>query len=137
VAADLRLFTRDAPEALLPPVWEDVQRVLRGLDGDTRSEAHLGPDEETGICVVGGPERYVLWVQRWVDRDIVIDTAIDPNPPTGSMSVTLGNGQVDEIPLAETVDLATTLRAARTYFENQSLDGGTAWQHQGPPNEGC
>ena len=135
VTAELKRFSLDNPDGLHASVWEDVERLLGHLDGVNRSEASLRADDTTGLYAVGGPARFVVWVQRWDDNDLVIDTAVDPTQPSGSISVTLGNGQVDEIPIAKTVDLATTLRAARTYLESQSLDGHTVWQHQGPPND--
>ena len=49
VVADLKLYSRDAVEALIAPEWEDVERVLVNLDGHTRSEASLDPNETTGI----------------------------------------------------------------------------------------
>lgn len=136
MTTDLRIFTRDAPDGLPSPVWEAVNAAIRGLDGDSRSEVALGRDAMTSLIVVGGPERFVVWAQRWDDNLLIIDTASDPSPPLGSMSVTLENGQVDDIALADTVDLATTLRAARTYLESQTLDPGIAWDHQGPPPKG-
>ena len=120
----------------MSPVWEDVDAVIRGLDGDTHSEAALGRDAMTSLIVVGGPDRFVVWAQRWDDDGLIIDTATDANPPPGSMSVTLDNGQVDDIDLADTVDLATALRAARAYLDSRTLDTGITWRHQGPPPKG-
>jgi hypothetical protein len=117
-------------ETIPSPTWADVERVIRRLDGEAYSEASLGSGDEDGLFVVGGPDRYVLWIQRWdeTEHELIIATASDPSPPAGSMTVTLSNDQQDEIPLARTVDRLTVTRAARAFLADQSLDADSKWE---------
>jgi hypothetical protein len=131
----LALVTGRGNETIAVANWEDVERSIASLDGGAHSFMSLESDESTGLFIVGGPDRYVLWVQRWDGNDLAIDTAVDPQPPVGSMIVTLDNGQVDEIQLANTVGLAVALRSSRAFFADGALDSHTEWTHQGPPSE--
>lgn len=131
----LALSTGGGNETIPAARWDDVERSIIGLDGETHSTMSLESDDSTGLFVFGGPDRYVLWVQRWDGNDLVIDTAVDPHPPAGSMLVTLDNGQVDEVPLAKTVDLGIALRSSLTFSAVGALDSKTHWAHQGPPSE--
>jgi hypothetical protein len=111
----------------------DVERMIHALDGKTHCEVFIGDRTTTeGLNVIGGPNRFVTWVQRWdAAKLLVIDTAFDPLSPPGTVRYTLSNGQVEEIPTGQTVDLQSVLQAASTFFEGRGLAPDLEWTHQG------
>lgn len=124
----LRRHTRAGVEELGSPSMSDVLDASERLDGVTSSELSLADEGTTGIHIVGGPDRFVCWVQRWDDNDeLVLATATDPNAPAGTVSVTLSNGQVDDVDLSRTIDASALRRAVRTYVEGRGLDASVTW----------
>jgi hypothetical protein len=131
----LELCSRDGGEVVSSPNWDDVERMIHRLDGRTHCEVFIGDRATTeGLYVTGGPRRFVSWIQRWdvAAGDLEIDTAYDPSAPPGTVRFSLSNGQVDEVPATQTVDLKAVMQAARTYLESKDLDPEIPWIHEGP-----
>ncbi len=116
------------------PDWEDVENALRSLDGHTHCELFLGsPDSTEGLMVIGGPARHLIWIQRWdaAGEELLIDTASERVASSGTVSFVLSNGQVDEYPMASTVELEASLQVARTFLDRELLDPDVIWVRQG------
>jgi hypothetical protein len=125
----LKRYASGAVEERPSPTIADALAALSRLDGLTSSELFITDQETAGIYVVGGPDRFVCWVQRWnQDNELAVAEAIDPSAPAGSLKVTLSNGQVDEHALAATVGRAAAIRALETYIAHNTLDISVAWR---------
>lgn len=130
------ILERSSPtgeDAFVAPSWAEIGGVLDSLDGVIHSEVFLGNDKTEGIIVVGGPDRFVVWVQRWdsTGRELAIDTALDPTASSGTVRFQLSNGQVDVFPLTQTVDRLTMVHAVRTFHSDGRPATDIQWEHQG------
>lgn len=124
----LKRYTQTGVEERASPSVDDVNAALLSLDGLTSTELVIADVDTAGIFVVGGPDRFVCWVQSWSeDRVLAIAEATDPTVAEGVLAVKLKNGQVDEYSLSATIDRAAVGRAVQTYVETRELDPSVTW----------
>ena len=109
------------------PAWADVERAIRDLDGRVRNDVYLHPDKsdlETYLCIGGGDGRYV--VTGAIDNrefPTFVDSARDGLP---GQSLVVG-GQAGTFPANWIVDLETTLRVVRAFYDARGFVCGISW----------
>jgi hypothetical protein len=105
-----------------------VETAIRRLDGDRTSEVCIEADDESYLILGGGAGRYVGFVSRSEDEmhDLITPTG------SGEPRIELcAGGQIGFFAERQLVDLATALRAARTFAERGELEPSVTWElHQ-------
>jgi hypothetical protein len=113
-------------ESIPNPDWEQVEALIRSLDGHSRTDLFIGDvDSLSYIDVSGGHNgRYVVVVQQG-ERGYY--TLIKPSKGRREIEISTG-GMGRFCPREECQTLKTTLLAARTYFETGKRDSRFAWR---------
>jgi hypothetical protein len=109
------------------PSWNDIEKAIRGLDGETRTLVVLGIGNPVPHMGIGGGTggQYILYE---TPDNLTFHNLINPNTDKGKVRLTAG-GQEAEYRSKLCVRLAEVLQAAKTYAESGQLDPTLDWEH--------
>lgn len=105
-----------------------VESAIRRLDGDRTTELCIEADDESYFILGGGAGRYIGFVSRSEDEMHDLVTPAGSAEPRIELCT---GGQTGYFAERQLVDLATALRAARTFAERGELESSVTWElHQ-------
>jgi hypothetical protein len=114
-------------EVVDQPDVATVESTIRRLDGDRTTEVCIEADDQSYLILGGGAGRYVGFISR---NENEMHNLITPTgSPEPSIELCAG-GQTGFFAERQLVDLATALRAARTFAERGELDQSVTWEVQ-------
>ena len=118
------------PTVVDQPGVDDVIRAIATLDGVSPSELSVTNVATEGLHIVGGPDRFLCWLQHWEPdgSDLVIESARDPEPPAGVLEVVLDNGQSDKYPLVQTISREQAVEVALDYLGSETRSSVVRWE---------
>jgi hypothetical protein len=115
----------DNGETIPNPTWEQVEATIRGLDGEKQTLVTLNADENCYIMIGGGQKgKYVVITTH----DNVVFYNLTAQPEQKGQVVLVVGGQGGEYPAKMCVGLEEATKAARSFFENGSLDTSLLWE---------
>lgn len=104
--------------------WTDIKTAIRDLDAHHKTLVTLETDDEAHMSIGGGRGKYVVYVT--FDND-VFSYVVDPSKPDTDQRLTIG-GQEGIYPAKLCVDLARTLKAAKTFSEFGTMTKSVNWE---------
>jgi Immunity protein Imm1 len=125
LSVDKRVGRTNQGARLADPGWDAIENAIRQLDGKSRTSVMIGRDDDTTMSIGGGPSLFTSVILIENSRGPYY--LIDPNAPNAEVMLVVG-GQKIGLPKNLTVDLATTLHAAKTFSETGELDATAHWQ---------
>ena len=109
------------------PSWSQIEGAVRALNNENLNDLYLYPEEnnpETYLCVGGGAGRYVLTGSI---NNNSFPTLVDPiRSPTPTTSLVVG-GQPGDYPSNWIMDLSTTLKTTKAFFDAGGFQCGVIW----------
>jgi len=124
----------DGPEDKCPasierPAWNDIEKAIRRLDGNTCSLLVLGIGDPVPHMAIGGGDagKYTVYVtpDNWTFHSLVNSHA------QAGRSYLVAGGQLGDYANKHVVGLEDVLRAAHAYAETGGLDPGLLWEKRG------
>ena len=110
------------------PDWDEIERAIRRLDGNTCSLLILGIGDPVPHMAIGGGEagKYIVYAtpDNWIFHKLM-----NPHASPGKSYLVAG-GQRGDYANKQMVTLADVLRAAKTYAETGQLDSNLVWEKQ-------
>jgi hypothetical protein len=103
--------------------WEQIESLIRALNGQTRTSVTLSSDKDAHLSIFGGADNcYVVHVtfDNLTFRELMGDS-------NGEPVTFLHAGQEVEVPSHRCVDLERVIRAARVFAERGRLDRAAPW----------
>jgi hypothetical protein len=110
------------------PSWEQVEAAIRALNNSDLNDLYLYPRQDsrqTYLCIGGGAGRYVV---IGLIEDSACPTLVDPARSVGPGVELRLDGELDLVPNNWVMDLPTTVKAAKAFFEAGNFDCGIDWQ---------
>ena len=104
--------------------WTDIETAIRELDGHLKTLVTLETDDEAHLSIGGGLGKYVVYVT--FDNE-VFSYVVDPSKPDTDEKLTIG-GQEGIYPAKLCVNLAMTLKAAKTFSEFGTMIKSVIWE---------
>ncbi|MGC4113771.1 MAG: Imm1 family immunity protein [Myxococcales bacterium] len=119
------LVTWDEGE-IAGPSLEEVERLVRGLDGESSTIVVLRGEGTGHLAVGGGPDRFVVYATR---DNVEFASLIAPDRPDDrSMEQVVAGGQMGEYERRKVVSRDEALKAALRYASDGSLDSSSRWE---------
>ncbi len=114
------------------PDWNQIEAVIRALDGRTHTEVALRVDNErpaeTAHMMIGGGNEGHYVAYTTYDGEHYLDLLpLIPDASAADVPMVVG-GEPDEYPARMVVDLATVLEAARAFAIHGELAPGLNWE---------
>jgi hypothetical protein len=106
--------------------WTDIETAIRELDGHHQTLVTLETDDEAHMSIGGGLGKYVVYVT--FDNE-VFSYIIDPSKPDTDERLNIG-GQEGIYPTKLCVNLAMTLKAAKTFSEVGTMTKSVIWEQE-------
>jgi hypothetical protein len=104
--------------------WELIEKVIRNLDGDTRTLVTLEGDNGENMGIGGGSGLYIVYAT--LDNEIFYNLR-DSNKVGNVIELVVG-GQSSEYPSELCVNLDKALMAARAFSENGIINETLEWE---------
>jgi hypothetical protein len=104
--------------------WTDIETAIRELDAHHKTLVTLETNDEAHMSIGGGLGKYVVYIT--LDND-VFSYVVDPTKPDIDERLTIG-GQEGIYPAKLCVDLAMTLKAAKTFSEFGVVTKSVSWE---------
>ncbi len=106
------------------PVWDDVEKAVRRMNGRQFCEVDLGVDGENSLLVTGGARgRYMVEHLSPVQNLVLYS----PHKSDTRQVAIMENGPED-FPECVVVELPVVLQAAQTYLETHEVDRRFCWK---------
>jgi Immunity protein Imm1 len=105
-------------------VWAAIEAAILQLDGDRHTVVTLEAENEAHMSVGGGPEQYVVYAT--LDNED-FPYLFDPSRSAESEETIVVGGQAGIYPARMCVNLATVLKAARTFAERGQMESSVVW----------
>ena len=107
---------------LSSPTWQQVAKLIEQLDGYARTTVTLSSRLGAKLIITGGPLGYLCHLQ---DKARVV-TLLNPDGSEDELGRVVGLEEA-EIPHTLINPRAAVLKAARTFFQDASLDSSLTW----------
>jgi hypothetical protein len=105
------------------PDWERVESAIRDLDADRRTMVRLVANNGQELLLGGGNGQFVVTAMLDDDNHV---SARDETRPTAEIELTVG-GQTGVYSGQMVWDIDTALRAAKTFWQDNTLDPQLTW----------
>lgn len=108
------------------PVWEDIEAMIRSLDGESRTLVTFGNEEEGCYMAVGGGNgKYIAYISY--DDGDQIHNLIQPDTHTEGWVELIVGGQRGRFPANTCVSQEMVQLAARCFFDTQEAVPSLHW----------
>ncbi|GIF72557.1 Imm1 family immunity protein [Asanoa siamensis] len=107
------------------PTVRDLVAAVRALDQRRHTEIVVTGHDGQYLAVEGGAGRYLVHLGSDEHDDVIVVRATDAEP--GEVAI-VAAGRIRRVPRRDVVDLATALRAVRTFAVDGSADPGLHWE---------
>ena len=109
------------------PIWEDIEAMIRSLDGESRTLVTLGNEEEGFYMAVGGGEngKYIAYISY--DDGEQIHNLIRPDARAEDWVELIVGGQRGRFPANTCVSQEMVQLAARRFFDTQEAEPSLHW----------
>lgn len=104
--------------------WMQLESAIKDLDAHRKTLVLLETEDETHMAIGGGLGKYVVYV-TFDNEDF--HYLIDPSKTDTEETLVVG-GQEGLYPAKLCVDLATTLKAAKTFAEFGTMEKSVFWE---------
>ncbi len=104
--------------------WMQLESAIKDLDAHRKTLVLLETEDETHMAIGGGLGKYVVYV-TFDNEDF--HYLIDPSKTDTEETLVVG-GQEGLYPAKLCVDLATTLKAAKTFAEFGTMEKSVVWE---------
>jgi hypothetical protein len=110
------------------PTWNEIQKAILGLNGNTRSTVTIARDREDGYMGIGGGENglYICFICSYLTGEEDWELC-DPSKST-EQTVEMMTGQMTKKSLRSCIDLNSVLKAAETYANFGKRDRSLCWE---------
>lgn len=117
---------RNNASVVVEPTWEAIAGAIKALDGSVRTMVSIVYRHPSFMQVAGGGDDGLYVVQVTADGER-FKVATRDFSPTVKVMITAG-GQEGEYLARRCVELATALRAARTFASSGALEPAINWE---------
>jgi hypothetical protein len=117
---------RNKASVVPDPTWGAVAEAIKALDGNTRTLVSIVYKHPSLISIGGGGSNGLYVVQATDDGEH-FKVATREAAPTQKVMITAG-GQEGDYLTRRCVELATALRAARTFTSTGQMDPAINWE---------
>ena len=113
-------------EEIARPSWDQVEAAIRALNERERNDIYLTPsacDLETYLSVGGGDGRYLVTGSINNERFPTVATGPRLGSAREATEELVSGGQMGDYPCRWILDLATALRAIRSFYDTSEFGG--------------
>lgn len=107
--------------------WQEIEKVIRELDGKHRTLVTLETDREAHLAIGGGPDKFIVYLT--FDNEIFYHL-LNFAKSNLEESLVVG-GQESLYPAKFCVEIDLILQVAKTFTEFGTMDQTVVWEKEG------